>query len=155
MKQGKERNLTELFLLGFDQVLNRKGRTYMFNEEDKVLAIVEPEGNAYYVSPFLGKGYTDTNLTELKAGVSYMQEFPEMMKQQTTELNLRDLNLLTPQEKLSYLNKVRQNVESFGLKYSDELGKRALESKEKEILTQLPSGVKDMITPKTVQFMKK
>ena len=84
-----------------------------------------------------------------------MQEFPGIMKQQTTELNLRDLNLLTPQEKLSYLNKVRQNVESFGLKYSDELGKRALESKEKEILTQLPSGVKDMITPKTVQFMKK
>lgn len=155
MRQEKERNLTELFLLGFDQVLNRKDRTYMFNEEDQVLAIVEPEGNAYYASPFLGKGYTDTNLTELKAGVSYMQEFPEMMKQQTTELKLKDLNLLTPQEKLSYLNQVIQNVESFGLKYSDELGKRALESKEKEILTQLPSGVKDMITPKTVQFMKK
>ena len=84
-----------------------------------------------------------------------MQEFPGIMKQQTTELNLRDLNLLTPQEKLSYLNKVRQNVEGFGLEYSDELRKRALESKEKEILTQLPSGVKDMITPKTVQFMKK
>ena len=155
MRQEKEKNLTELFLLGFDQVLNREDRTYMFNEEDQVLAILEPEGNAYYASPFLGTGYTDQNLTELKAGVSYMQEFPGIMKQQTTELNLRDLNLLTPQEKLSYLNKVRQNVESFGLKYSDELGKRALESKEKEILTQLPSGVKDMITPKTVQFMKK
>ena len=155
MKQGKERNSTELFLLGFDQVLNRKDRTYMFNEEDQVLVILEPEGNAYYASPFLGTGYTDQNLTELKAGVSYMQEFPGIMKQQTTELNLRDLNLLTPQEKLSYLNQVRPNVESFGLKYSDELGKRVLETKEKEVLTQLPGGVKEMITPKPLQFMKK
>ena len=155
MKQEKERNLTELFLLGFDQVLNRKDRTYMFNEEDQVLAILEPEGNAYYASPFLGKGYTDSNLTELKAGVSYIQEFPEIMKQQTTELNLRDLNLLTPQEKSSYLGTVRQNIESFGLKYSDELGKKALEAKERKVLEQLPNGVKDMITPKTVQFMKK
>lgn len=155
MRQEKERNLTELFLLGFDQVLNREDRTYMFNEEDQVLAILEPEGNAYYASPFLGTGYTDQNLTELKAGVSYMQEFPGIMKQQTTELKLKDLNLLTPQEKLSYLNQVIQNVESFGLKYSDELGKRVLETKEKEVLTQLPGGVKEMITPKPLQFMKK
>ena len=155
MKQGKERNLTELFLLGFDQVLNRKDRTYMFNEEDQVLAILEPEVNAYYASPFLGTGYTDQNLTELKAGVSYMQKFPGIMKQQTTELKLKDLNLLTPQEKLSYLNQVRQNVESFGLKYSDELGKRVLETKEKEVLTQLPGSVKEMITPKPLQFIKK
>lgn len=43
----KEKDLRELFLLGFDPVLERKGRTFMFNEEYKIFTILEKMGQSF------------------------------------------------------------------------------------------------------------
>lgn len=176
----KEKDLRELFLLGFDPVLERKGRTFMFNEECKIFAILEKDGTIFYASPYLTTGKENSTIAELTEQVSWMETYPEQMfSRPVIDLTLENLPLLSKEEEREIIDEeernypyeidrqeniwddvpegMEPNFDVEKMMICDEFDRivgQSINKGRKAVLKQLPQGMQEIIGTKAPQYIK-
>lgn len=176
----KEKDLRELFLLGFDPVLERKGRTFMFNEEYKIFTILEKDGTIFYASPYLTAGKENSTIAELTEQVSWMETYPEqMLSRPVVNLTLENLSLLSKEEEQEIIDEEERNYpyeidrqediwdnvpsgmepnwDDKKMMICDEFDRIVEQSINKEreaVLKQLPQEIQEILGTKAPQYIK-